>query len=80
MSQDTLLEGATALGVALGERDRESAARTAHRMKGVALEIGLDPLADIARIFQTAVLADAWAEAEREHALMLSALGVAAKR
>ncbi len=56
----SLAEAADALERALRERDADTAARTAHRMKGVALEIGWSAVAESARAIQTAAEAADW--------------------
>lgn len=73
-SRRALEDAAETLRAALGERDADAAARTAHRMTGVALEIGLDGPAAAAREIQTAVEAGAWKTAAGHYRQLVAAL------
>ena len=63
-SLTALNEGAALLEVALAEHDIGTATSTAHRLKGIALEIGGVELADYARDLERCVQDRDWAHAE----------------
>jgi HPt (histidine-containing phosphotransfer) domain-containing protein len=56
----SLRDGTENLKAALDLRDASAASRIAHKLKGVAMEIGLVEIAETARQLETAIRANDW--------------------
>jgi two-component system sensor histidine kinase/response regulator len=79
-SLDALLDGTRELAESLATHDAIAAGKIAHRLKGVALEIGSPDTAEIAQRIETAVRGRAWADAERARARLTAALELTLER
>jgi signal transduction histidine kinase/DNA-binding response OmpR family regulator len=73
-SLSSLREGKAALRVELSGRDVPAAAQTAHRLKGIALEMGLEALALSARSVETAIRAQDWDAADEAFGIFDAAI------
>jgi signal transduction histidine kinase/CheY-like chemotaxis protein len=60
----SLREGATSLKSAIARRDEPAASRMAHKLKGIAMEIGLVEIADHARQLEEHLGMDDWRRAD----------------
>jgi CheY-like chemotaxis protein len=78
LAMRSLDEGTSDISAALETRDERGAAEAAHKLKGVAVEIGLLPVAEVARALEERAKAGDWAGAHAAYDRLRTAIARAA--
>jgi signal transduction histidine kinase/DNA-binding response OmpR family regulator/HPt (histidine-containing phosphotransfer) domain-containing protein len=78
MALSSLRDGTIALRSSMDQRDANGASRTAHKLKGIAMEIGLVEIADLARVLEDRLKVDDWPAAESTLLRFVEAVAVEA--
>ncbi len=78
LATTSLREGAQTIATLIADHDADAAAGLAHKLKGIALEVGFVGITDLARTLETHIKAHDWAAASALQPLFAEAISVEA--